>query len=50
MTTVDDLIDRLEAEAAADADPATTPDVGIVMGSDSDLPVMEDAYEALDDL
>ncbi|OTF00422.1 5-(carboxyamino)imidazole ribonucleotide mutase [Halorubrum sp. SD612] len=50
MTTVDDLIDRLESEAAADADPATTPDVGIVMGSDSDLPVMEDAYAALDDL
>ncbi|OYR72909.1 5-(carboxyamino)imidazole ribonucleotide mutase [Halorubrum sp. E3] len=50
MTTVEDLIDRLEAEAAADADPATTPDVGIIMGSDSDLPVMEDAYEALDDL
>ena len=50
MTTVDDLIDRLESEAAADADPATTPDVGIIMGSDSDLPVMEDAYEALDEL
>ncbi|ELZ48168.1 phosphoribosylaminoimidazole carboxylase, catalytic subunit [Halorubrum californiense DSM 19288] len=50
MTTVDDLIERIEAEAAADADPATTPDVGIIMGSDSDLPVMEDAYEALDDL
>ena len=50
MTTVDDLIDRLEAEAAADADPSTTPDVGIIMGSDSDLPVMADAYEALDDL
>jgi 5-(carboxyamino)imidazole ribonucleotide mutase len=50
MTTVQDLIDRLEAEANADADPETTPDVGIVMGSDSDLPVMEGAYEALDDL
>ncbi|MDZ5812872.1 5-(carboxyamino)imidazole ribonucleotide mutase [Halorubrum sp. AD140] len=50
MTTVQDLIDRLEAEADADADPETTPDVGIVMGSDSDLPVMEGAYEALDDL
>ncbi|RLM72722.1 5-(carboxyamino)imidazole ribonucleotide mutase [Halorubrum sp. Atlit-26R] len=50
MTTVDDLIDRLESEADADADSATTPDVGIIMGSDSDLPVMEDAYEALDDL
>ena len=50
MPTVQDLIDRLEAEAAADADPETTPDVGIIMGSDSDLPVMEAAYEALDDL
>jgi 5-(carboxyamino)imidazole ribonucleotide mutase len=50
MTSVQDLIDRLEAEAAADADPETTPDVGIIMGSDSDLPVMEGAYEALDDL
>jgi 5-(carboxyamino)imidazole ribonucleotide mutase len=50
MTTVQDLIDRLEAEAAADADPETTPDVGIIMGSDSDLPVMEGAYEALDEL
>jgi len=50
MTTVQDLIDRLDAEAAADADPATTPDVGIIMGSDSDLPVMEGAYDALADL
>ncbi|MFC7323912.1 5-(carboxyamino)imidazole ribonucleotide mutase [Halorubrum rutilum] len=50
MTTVDDLIERLEAEAAADADPDTTPDVGIVMGSDSDLPTMEGTYEALDEL
>ncbi|ELZ36902.1 5-(carboxyamino)imidazole ribonucleotide mutase [Halorubrum tebenquichense] len=50
MATVQDLIDRLEAEAAADADPDATPDVGIIMGSDSDLPVMEDAYDALDDL
>jgi len=50
MTTVQDLIDRLEAEADADADPETTPDVGIIMGSDSDLPVMEGAYDALDEL
>ena len=50
MTTVQNLIDRIEAEAAADADPETTPDVGIIMGSDSDLPVMEGAYEALDEL
>ena len=45
-----DLIDRLEAEADADADPETTPDIGIIMGSDSDLPVMEGAYDALDAL
>ena len=50
MTTVQDLIDRLDAEAAADAASETTPDVGIIMGSDSDLPVMEGAYDALDDL
>jgi len=50
MTTVQDLIDRLEAEADAGADPETTPDVGIIMGSDSDLPVMEGAYDALDEL
>ena len=50
MTTVQDLIDRLEAEAAADIDPDETPDVGIIMGSDSDLPVMEGAYDALDEL
>ncbi|SNR41052.1 5-(carboxyamino)imidazole ribonucleotide mutase [Halorubrum vacuolatum] len=47
MTTVTDLIDRLEAEAAADVDPEATPDVGIIMGSDSDLPVMDGAHEAL---
>jgi len=50
MTTVQDLIDRLEAEAGTDADPETTPDIGIIMGSDSDLPVMEGAYDALDEL
>jgi 5-(carboxyamino)imidazole ribonucleotide mutase len=50
MPTVQDLIDRFDAEADANADPETTPDVGIIMGSDSDLPVMEGAYEALDEL
>ena len=50
MTAVGDLIDRLESEAAADADPETTPDVGIIMGSDSDLPTMEGAYDALREL
>jgi 5-(carboxyamino)imidazole ribonucleotide mutase len=53
MTTapeVQDLIDRLEAEAAAERDPAETPNVGIIMGSDSDLDVMAGAYEALEEL
>ena len=50
---VSDLIASLEAEADRDRDPADAPDVGIVMGSDSDLDVMmgtEDdpgAYDAL---
>ncbi|RLM59206.1 5-(carboxyamino)imidazole ribonucleotide mutase [Halobellus sp. Atlit-31R] len=48
--TVQDLIDRLNEEADADADPATTPDVGIIMGSDSDLDVMRGAHEALAEL
>ena len=39
-SSVTALIDRLHEEADADADPAGTPDVGIVMGSDSDLDVM----------
>ena len=47
---VQDLIDRLEAEANADVDSETTPDVGIIMGSDSDLDVMAGAYEALEEL
>ncbi len=40
------LIERLEGEAAADREPAATPDVGIVMGSDSDLDVMAGAHDA----
>ncbi len=46
----------LEAEAERDRDPADTPDVGIIMGSDSDLDVMmgsesgrRGAYDALVD-
>ncbi|MFC6726332.1 5-(carboxyamino)imidazole ribonucleotide mutase [Halobium palmae] len=50
MTTVEDLITRLESEADQDRDPETTPDVGVVMGSDSDLDVMSGAHEALDEL
>jgi 5-(carboxyamino)imidazole ribonucleotide mutase len=50
------LIDSLYEEADRDRSPADTPEVGIVMGSDSDLDVMmgtEDdagAYDALTDL
>ena len=54
MTTVTDLIDLFETEAARDRPAAETPDVGIVMGSDSDLDVMAGsetgrpgAYDAL---
>ncbi|MGM0590314.1 MAG: 5-(carboxyamino)imidazole ribonucleotide mutase [Halobacteriota archaeon] len=44
------LIDRLASEAAQERGPEATPDVGIIMGSDSDLDVMAGAYEALFDL
>ncbi len=42
---VDALIEQLEAQAGEDRDPETTPDVGIVMGSDSDLDVMAGSEE-----
>jgi 5-(carboxyamino)imidazole ribonucleotide mutase len=54
--SVSDLIASLEAEADRDRDPEDTPDVGIVMGSDSDLDVMmgtdddAGAYDALTEL
>ena len=47
--TLQGLLDRLREEAAADRAPEATPDVGIVMGSDSDLPVMRGAHDALVD-
>ncbi|PSQ40002.1 5-(carboxyamino)imidazole ribonucleotide mutase [Halobacteriales archaeon QS_9_68_42] len=47
---VQNLIDMLEAEAATDRDPEATPEVGIIMGSDSDLEAMYGAYEALTEL
>ena len=50
MTTVADLVDRLESDAERDADPETTPDVGVIMGSDSDLDAMQGAFDALDEL
>ncbi|ESP88507.1 5-(carboxyamino)imidazole ribonucleotide mutase [Candidatus Halobonum tyrrellensis] len=50
MTDVAELIDRLESEATADADAETTPDVGVIMGSDSDLDTMQGAFDALAEL
>ncbi|USZ68765.1 5-(carboxyamino)imidazole ribonucleotide mutase [Halorussus salilacus] len=57
MTELQRLIDDLRAEAERDRDPEDTPEIGIVMGSDSDLDVMagsEDgrpgAYDALTEL
>jgi len=44
---IDDLIDELHVQADADRPTEETPEVGIVMGSDSDLDVMAGAYEAL---
>jgi len=44
------LIDLFEAEADRDRPDGETPDVGIVMGSDSDLDTMYGAYEALTEL
>jgi 5-(carboxyamino)imidazole ribonucleotide mutase len=38
--SVQSLIDRLEAQATTDRPAEETPDVGIIMGSDSDLDVM----------
>ncbi|WP_458206202.1 5-(carboxyamino)imidazole ribonucleotide mutase [Haladaptatus sp. NG-SE-30] len=52
MTTdeVTTLIEQFEAEAERDRTPEETPDVGIVMGSDSDLDVMSGAHDALTEL
>jgi len=50
MPTVTDLIDRLESDAAADRPRESTPDVGVIMGSDSDLDTMQGAFDALDAL
>ncbi len=53
MTTaesVTSLIEQFEAEANRDRPTAETPEIGIVMGSDSDLDVMSGAYDALTEL
>ncbi|WP_255196719.1 5-(carboxyamino)imidazole ribonucleotide mutase [Halorarius litoreus] len=48
--SVDALIDDLHREAKRDRNPKDQPEVGIVMGSDSDLDTMFGAYEALTEL
>ncbi|WP_227355142.1 5-(carboxyamino)imidazole ribonucleotide mutase [Haladaptatus salinisoli] len=53
MTTPDSvtsLVEQFEAEAERDRPPEATPEVGIVMGSDSDLDVMSGAHDALTEL
>lgn len=47
---VQSLIDDLRAQAVRERESEQTPEVGVVMGSDSDLDVMYGAYEALTDL
>ena len=47
---IDALIDELYEDADENRPEAETPDVGIIMGSDSDLDTMAGAYEALFDL
>jgi 5-(carboxyamino)imidazole ribonucleotide mutase len=56
MSELQALIDDLRAEAETDRDLEDTPEIGIIMGSDSDLDVMsgsaesEGAYDALTEL
>ncbi len=50
MSELDDLIDDLHEEAQTDRDPEAVPEIGIIMGSDSDLPTMAAASETLDEL
>jgi len=47
---VEALVELFEAEADRDRPKEETPDVGVVMGSDSDLDTMYGAYEALTEL
>ena len=47
---VQDLIDLLRAEADTERAPEATPEVGVIMGSDSDLDVMDGAHDALTEL
>jgi len=45
---LDRLIDGLHAEADRDRDPSQTPEIGVIMGSDSDIDVMMGATEGRD--
>jgi 5-(carboxyamino)imidazole ribonucleotide mutase len=47
---IQQLVDLLESEADRDRLPAETPEIGIIMGSDSDLDTMAGAHEALTEL
>ena len=47
---IQELIELLEAEADRDRPDEETPNVGIIMGSDSDLDTIYGAYEALTEL
>jgi len=47
---VDSLIRALRADADTDRPTDRTPDVGIIMGSDSDFDVMSGAFDALSEL
>jgi 5-(carboxyamino)imidazole ribonucleotide mutase len=50
MSELETLIDDLRREAETDRDSEDVPEVGIIMGSDSDLPTMAGASEALAEL
>ncbi|WP_248908460.1 5-(carboxyamino)imidazole ribonucleotide mutase [Halocatena marina] len=50
VSEIQSLIDDLEAKATSDRSAEETPDIGIIMGSDSDLDTMYGAYEALTEL
>lgn len=50
VSELQSLIDDLQAQATTDRSSETTPEIGIVMGSDSDLDTMYGATEALTEL
>jgi 5-(carboxyamino)imidazole ribonucleotide mutase len=50
VNEIQSLIEAFESEATHDRDSSETPEIGIIMGSDSDLETMYGAYEALTEL